>query len=238
MTVEYTFVPQAVGDFKIGSDKFVYFNLAKHQYETLTTPSYNIKVSKGISSESTIERKDIESKNTDILFIKTGQKNLSETHTLVIDTWWYWFIYLMLAFGLVALLTINRHRMKQASDLRGMRLAKASKVAKRRLKVAREFMDKKDSDKFYEELLKAVWGYLSDKLSIPVSQLSRDNVASELRDYGASEPLCNDFIDVLDESEMARYTPSASQEKIEKLYDRATESINELERTKPLKNLK
>lgn len=238
MTVEYTFVPQAVGDFKIGSDKFVYFNLAKHQYETLTTPSYDIKVSKGISSESTIERKDIESKNTDILFIKTGQKNLSETHTLVIDTWWYWFIYLLLAFGLVALLTINRHRMKQASDIRGMRLAKASKVAKRRLKVAREFMDKKDSDKFYEELLKAVWGYLSDKLSIPMSQLSRDNVASELRDYGASEPLCNDFIDVLDECEMARYTPSASQEKIEKLYDKATESINELERTKPLKNLK
>ena len=238
MTVEYTFVPQAVGDFKIGSDKFVYFNLAKRQYETLTTPSYDIKVAKGISSESTIERKDIESKNTDILFIKTGDKNLSENHTLVVDTWWYWIIYLLLAGGLVALLIINRHKMKQASDIRGMRLAKASKVAKRRLKLAREFMEKKNSDKFYEELLKAVWGYLSDKLSIPMSQLSRENVASELRDYGASEPLCNDFIDVLDECEMARYTPSASQEKIEKLYDKATESIDELERTKPLKNLK
>ena len=238
MTVEYTFVPQAVGDFKIGSDKFVYFNLAKRQYETLTTPSYDIKVAKGISSESTIERKDIESKNTDILFIKTGDKNLSEDHTLVVDTWWYWIIYLLLAGGLVALLIINRHKMKQASDIRGMRLAKASKVAKRRLKLAREFMEKKNSDKFYEELLKAVWGYLSDKLSIPMSQLSRENVASELRDYGASEPLCNDFIDVLDECEMARYTPSASQEKIEKLYDKATESIDELERTKPLKNLK
>lgn len=235
MTIEYTFVPQAVGDFKIGSDNFVYFDLAKHEYVTLTTPSYDIKVAKGIASESSIERKDIEAKNTDILYIKTGDKKLSADHTPVIDRWWYWAIYIVLAGGLGAVLALNRRKMKQASDIRGMRLAKASKVARRRLKLAADYMQSNDSDKFYEELLRAVWGYLSDKLSIPVSQLSRDNVASMLRAYGAPEPLCNDFMEVLDECEMARYTPSASQEKIEKLYNKATESINGLERIKSQK---
>lgn len=81
MTVEYTFVPQAVGDFKIGSDSFVYFDLARHQYVTLSTPGYDIQVAKGISSGSTVERKDIEAKNTDILFIKTGDKNQYRPHT-------------------------------------------------------------------------------------------------------------------------------------------------------------
>lgn len=96
--------------------------------------------------------------------------------------------------------------MKQAADIRGMRLAKASKVAKRRLREASGYMTSRNHDKFYGELLKAVWGYLSDKLSIPVSQLSRDNIASELHSYGAPDELCNDFIEVLDECEMALHS--------------------------------
>ena len=117
-----------------------------------------------------------------------------------------------------------------------MKLAKANKVAKKRLKLAEEFMIAKKSDRFHEEVLKAVWGYLSDKLGIPVSQLSRENISSELTAYGADEELSNKIIKVLDDCEMARYAPAASQEQLETIYEEASASINSLEAIKKGKN--
>lgn len=93
-------------------------------------------------------------------------------------------------------------------------------------------MDLHETDKFYEEILRATWGYLSDKLSIPASQLNRDNISSELTTYGASEKLIRDIIEVLDECEMARYTPTKTEEQIENLYNKISYSMNEMENIK------
>lgn len=229
MTVEYTFVPQSVGDFRIGGDKFVYFNPATKEYVTLDTQGYNIKVAKGLSAPSDVEQKDIELKNTDIRHIKLGDKNPSLKHEFVITTWWYWCLYGVIVIALVSVIGINRRNIKRMADVRGMKLAKANKEAKKRLKLAKVFMDKKQDDKFYEEILRAVWGYLSDKLGIPVSQLSRDNVAFELSKIGASEELCGKFINVLDDCEMARYATGVAQPSA--VYEQATSAINELENT-------
>lgn len=229
MTVEYTFVPQSVGDFRIGGDKFVYFNPATKEYVTLDTQGYNIKVAKGLSAPSDVEQKDIELKNTDIRHIKLGDKNPSHTHVFVISAWWYWSIYAIIIVALVSVIAVNRRNIKRMADVRGMKLAKANKEAKKRLKLAKVFMDKNQDDKFYEEILRAVWGYLSDKLGIPVSQLSRDNVAYELSKIGASEDLCSKFISVLDDCEMARYATGAAQTST--VYAQATSAINELENT-------
>lgn len=229
MTVEYTFVPQSVGDFRIGGDKFVYFNPATKEYVTLDTQGYNIKVAKGLSAPSDVEQKDIELKNTDIRHIKLGDKNPSLKHEFVITTWWYWCLYGVIVIALVSVIGINRRNIKRMADVRGMKLAKANKEAKKRLKLAKVFMDKKQDDKFYEEILRAVWGYLSDKLGIPVSQLSRDNVAFELSKIGASEELCGKFINVLDDCEMARYATGVAQPTA--VFEQATSAINELENT-------
>lgn len=229
MTVEYTFVPQSVGDFRIGGDKFVYFNPATKEYVTLDTQGYNIKVAKGLSAPSDVEQKDIELKNTDIRHIKLGDKNPSLKHEFVITTWWYWCLYGVIVIALVSVIGINRRNIKRMADVRGMKLAKANKEAKKRLKLAKVFMDKKQDDKFYEEILRAVWGYLSDKLGIPVSQLSRDNVAFELSKIGASEELCGKFINVLDDCEMARYATGVAQPSA--VFEQATSAINELENT-------
>lgn len=231
MTIEYTFVPQAVGDFKIGSDRFVYFDIDKKDYVTIETPTYDIKVAKGVSNTN-VERQEIAAKNTDILHIKTGDKNLSQSHPIIISTVWYWCIYAALIIAIAAISFVYRRNIRKAADISGMKLAKASKVARKRLKLARQFMEQKNADKFYEELLRAVWGYLSDKLMIPASQLSRDNISAELTAYGASSEQCQSIIDVLDDCEMARYSPASSQEQIEKLYDKATDSIDGLEKIK------
>ena len=110
-----------------------------------------------------------------------------------------------------------------------MRLAKANKVARKRLRVAEQFMKEGKSEQFYDEMAKALWGYLSDKLSMPLSQLTRDNVAERLTAYGAPEALAAQFIAVIDDCEMARYTPSQSQGQMDEVYHKATETINSLE---------
>lgn len=229
MTIEYTFVPQAVGDFHIGSDKFVYFDPSTKQYVTLTTPTYNIKVAKGASTSTDVERKDISAKNTDILHIHTGDKNASFSHGLVIDTVWYWLLYVLVAGGLTAaILFTHRHR-TLAADVKGRRVAKANKVARQRLRQAKKYADEKDDDKFIEEMLRALWGYLSDKLGIPASQLNRDNISAELQQASAPEDVISKVISALDDCEMARYTPLSARESSESIYAKATDAINSLE---------
>ncbi|MDE6100426.1 MAG: BatD family protein [Paramuribaculum sp.] len=230
MTTEYTFVPQSVGKFTIGADKFVYFDPSKNDYVTLTTPSYPISVIQG--SES-VDKQDVEVKNKDILHIMTGSKSPTHGHRPVIGQWWYWMIYLLMAGGLWGSVRIYGRNVARSADIRGMRLAKANKVARQRLKTAATFMQSgNNSDRFYEELLKATWGYLSDKLGIPVSQLSRENVSAELTSYGADEQLCSTVISILDQCEMARYAPAATHSELEKIYNEATEAINNLETIK------
>jgi len=231
MTVEYTFVPQSVGDFTIGSNKFVYFNPQTKQYVTLNTPSYLIKVAKGVSAPVTTDQKDVENKNSDIRHIYLGDKNPMKQHHLVVFESWYWILYIGLLIVAGAVLAINRRNARLNADVTGRRTAKASKVARRRLKAAEGFMKSGDSDKFYEEMLRAIWGYISDKLSMPVSQLSRDNISATLASKGYSEENANAIVAVLDDCEMARYTPDSSSH-MDSVYERGVNAINKLESNK------
>lgn len=237
MTIEYTFVPQSVGDFTIGSDKFVYFDPSKNEYITLSTPTYDIKVTKGVSTStsSTVSQQDISVKNTDILHIKLGDKHPSKEHPMYIYSILYWLIYVIGIIGFAGIIYFNSKRIKALSDIKGTRLAQANKVAKKRLKLAKSYMEAHENEHFYEEILRALCGYFSDKLGIQLSQLNRENIKSELLNYGASEALILKIITILDECEMARYTPEKSNEQIEKLFDTTSEVINEMENITPTK---
>lgn len=228
MTVEYTFVPQSVGDFTIGSDKFVYFNPQTRQYVTLTTPSYPVKVAKGVSAPVTTDQKDVENKNSDIRHIYLGEKNPVKEHRMVVLQSWYWVLYLLLIAATVILIFANRRKARLNADVLGQKTAKASKVARRRLKSAEGFMKSGDSEKFYEEMLRALWGYLSDKLAMPVSQLSRDNISATLASKGYSEESAGAIVSVLDDCEMARYTPDSSS-RMDEVFERGVNAINQIE---------
>lgn len=233
-TIEYTFVPQAVGDFTIGGDKFVYFDVAQKKYVTLTTPSYPVKVLKG-SNDYSNQKKDVVKKNNDILHIVPVGRTLSKTHTLVISQWWFWLLLSIPAIALAIALGVYRKKINMLNDIQGMKIAKANKVARKRLKRARKLMEMHKGEEFYEETLKALWGYVSDKLSIPVSQLSRDNVVQELEKYGVDQSTCDKLIGVIDDCEMARYTPSTSASHLAEEYELACEVINNLEKIKRVK---
>ena len=231
MTLEYTFVPQSTGNFKIGSDKFVYFNPAEGRYVTITTPSYDIKVGQGAAQAATPDQEAISAKNKDIQHIKLGDKGLASSHTLVAQTLWYWLLYAVLLAALGSVIFVYRRNIRLNADLTGMRKARAGKVAKKRLATAQRYMSAANSDKFYEELTRALTGYLGDKLSIPVSRLSRENINAELAQIGAPETLTAELNDILDRCEMARYAPDSSAE-VESVYKRAAEAINALQTIK------
>lgn len=232
MKIEYTFVPQSVGKFDIPGDKFVYFDPEKREYVTIDTPPYHISVVKGSSSPADKSR-SVTARNKDILHIHSGAVG-SAPSSLIVMSLWYWAIWILLVAALVTVIYIYRRHIARASDIVGMRLAKAGKVARRRLKLARKYLDARKADLFYEEMLRAEWGYLSDKLSMPVSQLTRENIRERLLAYGAPETLVDEFIRILDECEMARYTPG-SDTLIGDVYDRAVEAINQMETLKTAK---
>lgn len=142
---------------------------------------------------------------------------------------YYWILYILVTSAAGALIFINRKNAQRNADIVGRRTAKASKVARKRLKAAEKYLRASDADHFYEEMLRAIWGYLSDKLNIPVSQLSRENIASTLEHKGYSTSVIDELVSVLDDCEMARYTPDSSS-RMDEVYSRGANAINNLER--------
>ena len=117
--------------------------------------------------------------------------------------------------------------------MRGRKLARANRVAAKRLRAARRLMSAHQSEQFYAELSRALWGYISDKLGIPASQLLRDNIAERLGAYGVSSEATAEIISILDDCEMARFTPgSSSDEALSNLYDKAVTAIKSVEDSK------
>ena len=229
---EYTFVPQSVGKFQIPSHEFVYFDPVQKKYITLNTKPYIFNVAKGAS----VNQQDVKIKNTDIHHIKLGDKNLCSSPTFIIYSFWYWATYILLIIAFAVFVMLYKKHLKLSADIVGLRLAKASKVAKKRLKLANKYMSAHKDKQFYEEIVNAMWGYLSDKLSIPVSQLLRDNVATELINYGADNSLTKEVIEILDQCDMALYAPLLSGNQMTEIYNKTIGIINKIESIKRTKS--
>ena len=230
VTVDYTFVPQSVGQFAIDGTSFTYFDLNSHQYRTIKVDGFNLNVEKG-SASNAVKYNDAVMK--DILPMETGSLDLSKSHGSIFGEWYtiIYYIVLLLAFAIV--LFIYRKKVKERANVTLMKRKGANKVANRRLKRAKRYMNKGQKELFYEEMLTALWGYYSDKLSIPVSELNRDNISKNLDGYGLSQEAIGRVINILDECEFSRYAQSAeSNVPMAEIYRMACDSIDEVENTK------
>ena len=231
---EYTFMPQKQGDYTIPAVEFSYFNLGTGKYETVKTEDFNLHVDKGKGAPvaTGVTKEDISVKNTDILHIKTGNLGLSKNYSYIVSSFVYWLWYIIPLLILATFVYIYRKTIKARSNIQLMKTKKAGKVAKKRLRSAKTYMQAHDSSKFYNEILNAVWGYLSDKLDIPVSNLNKENIAAELEKYGASEELVKEILSILDECEFAQYAPSQSENRMEQIYDTTANIMDKLENTR------
>ena len=236
-TVEYTTIPRFAGTFKIPAVEFSYFDIKSKSYKTLRTEAYEVTVDKGApgSGGKTVtnfsNKEDLKLLNQDIHYIKLDKMNLVQTPTLYIDNWVYWLWYIVPALAFIVFVIINRKQAKANANVALMKNRKANKVASKRLKVAGKYLKNHDREHFYDEVLKAVWGYLSDKLGLPNSELTKDNVAAELEKYGASAELIAEFNDILGRCEFAQYAPSQTDEAMDELYTQTVEAIGKMENT-------
>lgn len=233
-TFEYLAIPRHVGNFTIPAVEFTYFDLKSNSYKTLKTEAYNLKVAKGQGNADQVisdftNKESVKMLGKDIRFIKLGDSSLRPKGDFFFGTVGYYLCYLIPLLLFVVFAVIYRQKALENANVAKVKTKKANKVATRRMKLAGKLLAENKKNEFYDEVLKALWGYISDKLSIPVSQLSKDNIEAELTNYGVQEALIAEFIGVLNECEYARYAPGNENEAMDKVYSASVEVISKME---------
>ena len=238
-TVEYLVIPRYEGDYTIPTIEFSYFDINSRSYKTVKSPTYSLTVLKGDPSKATassyVNQQQVKVEQ-DIRYIKTESPTFLKTDNFFVGSWLYWLWYLV-PFVLLCLFCIMyRKQMKLNSNIALMRNKRASKVAKRRLKKAEEYLKKKDKENFYNEVLRSLWGYFSDKLSIPGANLTKRNIGTELSNYGVDEALIDNFMKILETCEFARYAPVESSAAMDEIYEETSDAIGKMETILKSKN--
>lgn len=232
--IEYLAIPRNAGDYKIPPVEFTYFDVKSKTYKTLKSEEYNIHVEKGEGDATqTIanftNKEELKVLNEDIRFIKQNQVTLIPRGEFFFGTWQYILWYVVPIFIFVVFFILYRKQIAANANVAKVRTRKANKVAVKRLRLAGKLLSDNKKDEFYDEVLKALWGYVSDKLSIPTSQLSKDNIEEELRNYGVGEILITEFLTVLNNCEFARFAPAESNQGMDKIYAEALDVISKME---------
>ncbi len=238
-SIEYLAIPRYPGDFTIPSVYFSFFDVKSGTYKTLSTPEYNLQVEKGEGTGNATQqvysnfsnKEDLQFIGKDIRYIKIDNFSFNQKNDFFWGNIAYILWYIIPALLFVIYFIINRKQAKENANIALVRTKKANKVASKRLKTAGKLLKENQTEAFYDEVLKATWGYLSDKLNIPVSSLTKDNVELEMIKYGASEPLVADFMEILKACEFARYAPGQGSREMDKLYHSTVSAINQMEST-------
>ncbi|MDE5850124.1 MAG: BatD family protein [Muribaculaceae bacterium] len=224
---DYSFTPLEMGTYQIPEVSLVYFDPSTGKYERSVAKGYTVEVDKGALSEKSQTKNRL--KFSDEL-MPVGK--LSKTHVPMVYGFGYWLWYIIPAIALACVVIVYRRHLKCAADIVGTRMRKAGKVAARRLKKAAACMKSGDRERFYDEMLVALWGYVGAKLNIPTSELNRQNVAQRLLDAGAPQASVDGLVSVLDDCEFAKYAPGTGEDELKAVYKKGADVINALEDAK------
>lgn len=232
--IEYLAIPRFGGDYTLPSIKFSYYDIASKQYKTIETESYLLKVEKGSNEDNAavaayVSKEELKLLGQDIRFIKRGEAQFARKGDHLFGSTLYYICYIIPLLLFVLYIVIHHKKVAENANIAALRTKKANKVAVKRLKVAKKFLKENRKSEFYDEILKTLWGYMSDKLSIPVSQLSKDNIAVELEKKGVEAQLIAEMNNVLNECEFARYAPGDAGEAMDKVYKMSIEAISKME---------
>lgn len=233
--IEYLAIPRFGGNYTIPPVEFSYFDVKSGAYQTLKTPEYSLNVAKGNGSSSTsapvsyVSKEELRLLGQDIRYINLKNTDYRPKGKFFFGTIEYWLWYIVPFAAFLVIVIIYRKQAVENANMAKVKTKKASKVATRRLKVAKQKMQQKDKAGFYDEVLKALWGYLSDKLSMPVSELSKDNIATKLAECQVSGDLIEECANIISECEFARYAPTLSGNADDKVYDKVATLMNRLE---------
>lgn len=234
---EFPFIPRSHGDFTIEPVEYSYYDVNSGRYVTLKTEPLHIKVAKGKGGDAPqsaaavggVEKKDVKSLADDIRFIFTGRPDLSGSGSFFVGSVLFWVLFALMVFGAASVYFSLRKMAAMRADVAGTKNRRAAKMAQKRLKQAGEYLDKNLYTAFYEELHKALIGFVSDKLNMDMSEISKDNIASSLSEGGVSDKQTKAFTDLLDACEFARYSPDGGNEAMRSHYDDALTVISSID---------
>ena len=250
---DFLAVPRHQGSYEIPAIEYTYFDTKSNSYKTVRTEPFTLKVAKG-DGQTTVAsfagQEDVKQLGSDIRYIHTGDTDLHGVNDFFFGSVTYWVSLAVLVVIFLSLFIIFRHRAIENANIVKQRAGKANKVAVKRLKKAAKLMNAtphsdhgsenagKDGE-FYDEVMRALWGYVGDKLNMPVDQLSRENITEQLSAYNVTDETIAQFIGALDECEFARYAPGDATGNMNKVYDAAITAITQIANTmKKSKNVK
>ena len=234
-TFDYILIPRHYGDFTVPPVSYSFFNVSTGKYERLVTPDFHFHARKGnepaagITVYGGVSKEDVKYVGKDIRFIKTDPGRLSRPANTLLSKRAFYSVYALTLALFLSVLFIRREHIRRNADLAAVRNRKAGKIAVKRLKGASTCLKHGEIDRFHEEILKATWGYLSDKLNIPVSDLTRSNAVASLTKKGISDDMIKMLSGILDTCEYARYSPSASETGASEVYENASQLIRSVE---------
>lgn len=228
MIYDFLAVPRNQGKYVIPAIEFVYYDVEANAYKTIKTQSFNLNVAKGNGSASTsVDYSDLRDK--DIHPIKEGDYDIQDIHNIFYGSASYWIILTILFVIFVGVLIIFRKRAIDNADITKLKVKKANRIATKRLRYANMLMLKNEHEKFYDEVLRALWGYVGDKLNINVEELSKDNISEKLAQKNVDEKTISMFIQAVDECEYNRYAPGDIKGNMSQTFEAAMTAIIRIE---------
>ena len=229
---DFLIVPRHQGKYDIPPVEFTYFDTNSKSYQTVKTEGFHLDVAKGSGSSSVSDfsgQEDLQELNKDIRYIKTGDTEQHQLGDFFFGSTAYMVSIAALVLVFISLFVIFRQRAIDNANVTKMRGKKANKVATKRLKQASKLMMDNKPGEFYDEVLRALWGYVGDKLNIPVAQLSHDNISQKLAERGVHQSIIDKFLGALNECEFERYAPGDPKGNMNKVYDKAMLAIEKIE---------
>ncbi|MCQ2142355.1 MAG: BatD family protein [Bacteroidales bacterium] len=237
-TFEYPFIPRSHGDFVIPPVKYSYYDINAGRYVTASTDSLRVSVERGAASEEnttihsavpSANRKDVKSLGEDIRFIVTSTPSLSKKGSFFLGSALFWILTVLTLLSGVGFYFGFKGFEARRADVAGSKNRQASKMARKRLSRAGEYLKGNLHTAFYEELHRTLLGFVSDKLNMDSTDMSKENIASSLMASGVSESLATSFTDLLDACEFARYAPDSGHEAMNSHYETAVEVISSID---------
>ena len=235
---EYPFIPRSPGDFVLPPVRFSYYDVKNRRYATATTDSLRLSVERSAAGASqpsqdgagtlTVDRKGVKNLGEDIRFIKT-KTSLSENKGFFVGKPVYWILVALLLLAAAAVWLSLRKLAARRADVAGSRNRKATREALKRLKLAGDFLGKNLYTAFYEELHRALIGFVTDKLTMDMADQSKENIAAALSARGVAPETVTAFTDLLDACEYARYAPDAGHEAMNAHYQQAVSVITAID---------
>lgn len=228
MIYDFLAVPRNQGNYTIPAVEFTYYDTSANKYKTIKTQPFTLNVEKG-DGTSDNETSDFSNKDKDIHALKLGKSKLHDIDDMFYGSFGYWTSLLVPLAAFFALLIVFRRRALENADLVKVRSNKANKIATKRLKKAHLLMLGGKQEEFYDEVLRALWGYVSYKLNMPAEKLSRENIQAMLEKHCVEERTIEKFTTALDECEFERYAPGDPAGNMNRTFESAMTAIMDIE---------